>query len=261
MPEMRTWQAMRDQITGQLERQTGEGVEAWNRRIKAAGPVDEPALRAWLKQEHDVTGYPAMLLAWETFGYPDFLTATADELVDAQYADRPDLRPIFDAVIAAVSALSGAEIQARKTYVSLVSPRRMFGIVQASTKKRVDLGLRLDDAPERLLHGVEPRRHPLRRPGRPQPAADPGRGAAALEAVLQGRGRGRHGGEGGRRGRRRAARPGRRARRGPAGQRAQGPAGRAVRGVLLDGGRVTAAQCPAYCPANRICPVGTSRTR
>jgi hypothetical protein len=145
MPEMRTWQAMRDQITGQLERQTGEGVEAWNRRIKAAGPVDEPALRAWLKQEHDVTGYPAMLLAWETFGYPDFLTATADELVDAQYADRPDLRPIFDAVIAAVSALSGAEIQARKTYVSLVSPRRMFGIVQAGTKKRVDLGLRLDD--------------------------------------------------------------------------------------------------------------------
>ncbi len=145
MPEMRTWQAMRDQITGQLERQTGEGVEAWNRRIEAAGPVDEPALRAWLKEEHDVTGYPAMLLAWETFGYPDFLTATADELVDAQYADRPDLRPIFDAVIAAVSALSGAEIQARKTYVSLISPRRMFGIVQASTKKRVDLGLRLDD--------------------------------------------------------------------------------------------------------------------
>jgi hypothetical protein len=145
MPEMRTWQAMRDQITGQLERQTGEGVEAWNRKIKAAEPVDEPALRTWLKEQHDVTGYPAMLLAWETFGYPDFLTATADALVDAQYADRPDLRPIFDAVIAAVSALSGAEIQARKTYVSLVSPRRTFGVVQASTKKRVDLGLRLDD--------------------------------------------------------------------------------------------------------------------
>jgi Domain of unknown function (DUF5655) len=147
MPEMRTWQAMRDQIHRQLERQTGEGVEAWSGKIKTAAPVDEPALRAWLA-DRGVTGYPAMLLAWETFGYPDFLTATADELVDAQYADRPDVRPIFDAVIAAVSALSGAEIQARKTYVSLVSPRRMFGIVQASTKKRVDLGLRLD--------GVEP---------------------------------------------------------------------------------------------------------
>lgn len=147
MPEMRTWQAMRDQITSQLERQTGEGVEDWNRKIKAASPADEPALRAWLK-EHEVTGYPAMLLAWETFGYPDFLTASADELVSAQYADRPDLRPVFDAVVAAVSAYEGAEIQARKTYVSLITPRRTFGIIQASTKKRVDIGLRLD--------GVEP---------------------------------------------------------------------------------------------------------
>ena len=152
MPEMRTWQAMRDQITRQLERQTGEGVEAWNRKIKAASPADEPALRVWLK-DRDVTGYPAMLLAWEIFGYPDFLTASADELVEAQYADRPDLRPVFDAVVAAVSALDGAEIQARKTYVSLVTPRRTFGIIQASTKKRVDVGLRLDDVePEgRLL--------------------------------------------------------------------------------------------------------------
>ena len=147
MPEMRTWQAMRDRITRQLERQTGDGVEAWNQKIKAAAPADEPALRAWL-QERDVTGYPAMLLAWETFGYPAFLTASADELVDAQYADRPQLRAVFDAAVAAVSALAGAEIQARKTYVSLLTPRRTFGVIQASTKKRVDIGLRLD--------GVEP---------------------------------------------------------------------------------------------------------
>lgn len=39
MPEMRTWQAMRGQIHRRLERQTGEGVEAWNRKIKAASPV------------------------------------------------------------------------------------------------------------------------------------------------------------------------------------------------------------------------------
>jgi len=144
MPEMRTWQAMRDQITRQLERQTGGGVEDWNRKIEAAAPADEPALRTWLKK-HGVTGYPAMLLAWETFGYPDFLTASADELVAAQYADRPDLRPIFDAVVAAVSGFDGAQIQARKTYVSLVTPRRTFGIIQASTKKRVDVGLRLEN--------------------------------------------------------------------------------------------------------------------
>jgi hypothetical protein len=35
-------------------------------------------------------------------------------------------------------------IQARKTYVSLVSPRRTFARVQPTTRARVDLGLRLE---------------------------------------------------------------------------------------------------------------------
>ena len=145
MPEMRTWDTMREQIHAQLERQTGDGVDAWNKRIAAeagAAAHDEAGLRAWLT-DHDVTGYPQMLLVWETLGYPDFLLASADELVGAQYDDRPELRPIFDAVIAAVSSFGEVDVQARKTYVSLVTPRRTFAIVQASTKKRVDVGLRL----------------------------------------------------------------------------------------------------------------------
>ena len=36
-------------------------------------------------------------------------------------------------------------VQARKTIVSLVGPRRTFAVVQATTKNRVDLGLRLDN--------------------------------------------------------------------------------------------------------------------
>jgi hypothetical protein len=70
--------------------------------------------------------------------------ADADELVDGQYADRPQLRPVLDAVLAAASALGPVTVQARKTCVSLVSPRRTFAAVQATTKNRVDLGLRLD---------------------------------------------------------------------------------------------------------------------
>ena len=38
------------------------------------------------------SGYPQMLLVMERFGYPDFLLASADELIDGQYADRPELR-------------------------------------------------------------------------------------------------------------------------------------------------------------------------
>ena len=69
----------------------------------------------------------------------------ADELIDAQYADRPRLRPVLDAVLAALPALGAVTVQARKTLVSLVGPRRTFGVVQATTKNRVDLGLRLDN--------------------------------------------------------------------------------------------------------------------
>jgi len=142
MSEMSTWESMRTRIHAQLERQTGAGVAEWNERIAAAGLADEPALRTWLT-EHEVTGYPQMLLVYEAFGYPDFLLATADELVDGQYEDRPQLRPILDAVLAAVSGFDGVSVQARKTYVSLVSPRRTFGVVKATTRSRVDLGLRL----------------------------------------------------------------------------------------------------------------------
>ena len=79
-------------------------------------------------------------------GYPDYLTAEAVELIEGQYADRPQLRPILDAVLALLPALGPATVQARRTIVSLVCPRRTFAVVRATTKDRVDLGLRLDDA-------------------------------------------------------------------------------------------------------------------
>jgi hypothetical protein len=147
MAEVSSWDPMRRRIQAQLERQTGEGVEEWSRRIAEAAPADESALRDWLGAE-GVTGYPQNLLVWEKFGYPDFIVATADELLDGQYADRESLRPILDAVLFAASSFGEVSVQARKTYVSLVTPRRTFAIVQASTKKRVDVGLR--------LRGVEP---------------------------------------------------------------------------------------------------------
>jgi len=75
---------------------------------------------------------------------PGFLSPEAVQLIDGQYADRPRLRPILDAVLAAIPALGAVTVEARKTLVSLVTPRRTFAIVQATTKNRVDLGLRLE---------------------------------------------------------------------------------------------------------------------
>lgn len=133
---------MNEWIVELLVRRTGDGVEAWNERIRVTGLTDEPGVRAWLS-EHGVTGYPQMLLVYERFGYPDYLTASADELVEGQYADRPALRPILDAILAVLPEIGDVTVQTRKTYVSLLTPRRTFAAVQPTTKKRVDLGLRL----------------------------------------------------------------------------------------------------------------------
>jgi hypothetical protein len=143
MAETRDWQRNRDLWIRVLEKQTGETVEVWNQRIRRENFADQNSLRAWLNRR-DVTGYAQTLLVMERFGYPDFVLASADELINAQYADRPELRPVFDALISAAIALGDVIIQARKTYVSLLTPRRTFARVQATTRNRVDLALRLE---------------------------------------------------------------------------------------------------------------------
>jgi hypothetical protein len=147
---------MREQEIAWLIERTGEGLETWNARVLKEGFTDEGALRAWLSGQ-GVTGYPQMLLVMERFGYPDYLQATADELVDGQYKDRPELRPILDAILAMLPTVGEVEIQTRKTYVALLTPKRTMGAVQPTTKKRVDLGLRLapdQKADDRLERAV-----------------------------------------------------------------------------------------------------------
>src|SRR5262245_1536022 len=142
---------MRNMSARLLAERTGEGVEVWHRRITGKHFKDEQSLRAWLTEQR-VTGYAQSLLVMERFGYPDFLLASADELIEAQYADRPHLRPMYEAIIAAARKLGEIVVQARKGYVSLVTPRRTFARVQATTKNRVDLRLRIDgEKPGRRL--------------------------------------------------------------------------------------------------------------
>ena len=143
MAETKDWQRNRSMWVRVLERKTGQSLEVWNRRIRRGGFADERSLKAWLGRQ-GIDGYAETLLIMERFGYPDFLRASAQELIDGQYEKCPHLRPIYDAIIAVADTLGPVAVQARKTYVSLVSPRRTFARVQAVSGKRVDLGLRLD---------------------------------------------------------------------------------------------------------------------
>ncbi|WP_125616894.1 DUF5655 domain-containing protein [Specibacter cremeus] len=142
----KSWRGMLDENIGLLLRRTGHGVPWWVARAraeapKAQAPDGEPATRAWLAGQ-GVTGYAQNPVMWELFGYPDFLLTDAAELLDGQYADRPRLRPIADAVIELALGVGDVDVQVRKTFVSLHTPRRKFAQVTPATKSAVDVLLR-----------------------------------------------------------------------------------------------------------------------
>ncbi|HEY9288287.1 MAG TPA: hypothetical protein VIT43_09725, partial [Candidatus Dormibacteraeota bacterium] len=136
-PMVRSWESMREWMTELLIKRTGAGVDEWKKRMERQKPTDEAALRAWLEAQ-GVTGYSQRLLVWERFGYPSFMKRAAFDLIGRQYEDRPQLRPILDAILARLPDVSPViTIQARKTYISLVSERRTFAVIQATTRNRI----------------------------------------------------------------------------------------------------------------------------
>ncbi len=128
-----------------LKEKTGHSLEEWLHLLGGREGDKHGQIVKTLKTEHGVTHGFANLIAHTLRAGPATAgVAPADDLVAAQYAGKESLRPIYDAIITFVASLGDdVEIAPRKSYVSLRRGRQ-FGLVQASTKSRVDLGLRLD---------------------------------------------------------------------------------------------------------------------
>ena len=112
-----------------------------------AGREDEKfgKLVTWLKAEHGVThGFANLIVHSFQKGGAKPTTVADSSLVDDQFPpSKAHLRPIYEAVIERVRAFGDdAEIAPKKSYVSL-RRKKQFGLVQISTKTRVDLGLNL----------------------------------------------------------------------------------------------------------------------
>ncbi|MGH3151495.1 MAG: DUF5990 family protein [Streptosporangiaceae bacterium] len=131
----------------ELHRAARDGDARALRRLgQASGTVTLSAAQLAIARDYGFASWPRLKAEVERrrAAPAGFLTAEADELIAGQYADRPHLRPILDAVLAALPAFAPVTVQARGTLVSLVTPRRTFAVVKATAKSRVDLGLRLD---------------------------------------------------------------------------------------------------------------------
>jgi predicted transport protein len=127
-----------------LEKNTGQSLDEWVKIARASGFEKHGQIVKYLKSEHGFThGYANLvsIKARETAASPQ----TADDLVDNQYSGKEELRPIYDALIDAVNQFGDDVVIApKKTYVSLRRSKQ-FGLVQPSTKTRVDVGLNLSD--------------------------------------------------------------------------------------------------------------------
>ena len=132
-----------------MPEKTGKTLDEWVAIVKASGLEKHGEMVKLLKSEHGMTHGFANLVAHEVRGGVVSAPAPADDLVAAQYAGpKAGLKSIHDRLVEAVSGFGkDVELAPKKAYVSLRRAKQ-FGLIQPSTKTRVDLGLN--------LKGVEP---------------------------------------------------------------------------------------------------------
>ncbi len=125
-----------------LEEKTGNTLEHWVGVVHKSGLDKHGAIVKMLKSDHGMTHGYANLVAHEARNAA--VSGGGDEdLVAAQYSNKEQLRPIYDHLAAAVQELGDdVELAPKKAYVSLRRAKQ-FGLIQPSTKTRVDVGLNL----------------------------------------------------------------------------------------------------------------------
>lgn len=129
-----------------LEEKYGKSLAEWIEIGKATGIEKQRALLNHFKAEHGMTYGYANLVAGKTMDALKGGGSDNDDLVSNQYAKKADLKPIYDALVSAVSEFgSDVELAPKKAYVALRRGKQ-FGIIQPSTKTRVDVGINLKGA-------------------------------------------------------------------------------------------------------------------
>jgi len=144
---------MMSSVTDSMKERTGKTLEEWVAAVQAAkiDSLDQKAVRNWLKSQGvlqnsqwAIADAAARAAGWER--------PSVEGYIDSQYqGEKAALRPIFDALREIVEGL-GDDVTAegRGGYTPFVR-KRQFIAVQASTKTRIDLGLRFKQAPDSAL--------------------------------------------------------------------------------------------------------------
>jgi len=136
-----------------LPAKTGRSLEEWLRLIEEQGPAAEKERVAWLKSEHGLGTNSAGWLAersvgkGEEDGDPELYLRCAVGYVDAMFAGREILRPVYDELLKLGLSI-GPDVKAcpAKTIVPFYR-NHVFAQIKPATKTRIDLGFALKDTP------------------------------------------------------------------------------------------------------------------
>jgi len=137
---MPTPDELADTMRENVHEKTGRAISEWFELLDSAGLEKHGQMMKLLKGEHGVThGFANLIVA-------DFRARGAGpptDLVAAMYEGREGLRPIHDAVVAAVAAFgTDVELTPKKSYVSLRRSKQ-FGLVGPATKTQVEVCVNL----------------------------------------------------------------------------------------------------------------------
>lgn len=129
-----------------LEAKTGKSMEAWVKIVQAQKLAKHGEMVAFLKSKHGLGRGYANLVAHSVAGGGTL--SRGDDPVAEQFAGaKAALRPIYDALVAAVRKFgSDVEVSPKKANVSLRRSKQ-FALLQPSTATRFDVGLNLKGTP------------------------------------------------------------------------------------------------------------------
>ncbi len=133
-----------------IESRTGKTLAQLAAVVKASGLTRHGEVRDMLKRDLDMGHGDANLVVHHVL-QSDGASAAAgkggDEVLDEIYAGpKAALRPVHDAVMAAIAGFGDFEIAPKKGYVSL-RRKKQFAMVGPATNTRVEVGLNMKDVP------------------------------------------------------------------------------------------------------------------
>lgn len=159
VPEARTVSPERDMgdvmaaAVANLKERTGRSLEEWVQVVAGSGidPHDLKAVRRWLKEAHGAKVNTRWHVAEAAAKATGWKRPSVEAFIDQQFSgSKAGMRPLFDLVRSVIEDLGDdVTVQGRGGYTPFVRTRQFIAV--ASTRTRLDVGLRYTDAPKSEL--------------------------------------------------------------------------------------------------------------